>query len=182
MAAKIRFEPGEQLLAELNPSRRSVVFPVLELVVLTGVLWLAIGTVDGWLDSLLRTAQGWTAHPPLDNADALPGNPQVTVAVWLRRALVVVWVVAAWRRCLRHLLFRRRSRMLLTDRRLITATGHVRSEIGQLPLSEVIDVSSRGRTVTLHIRGSMYPVVLHDVPSPRKFIRLLRSALPVRYR
>ena len=78
---------------------------------------------------------------------------------------------------MRHLIFRARSRMLLTDRRLITATGHLRSRIGQIPLANVVDCRSHRGDVAVYVAGARVPLVLHSVPYTRKFERLLKSQL-----
>ena len=146
---KIRFDPDEEVLAELSPSRKSTVFPVLEFVVITGVVWLGVGLVDSYLADLARQ---WLGYVPESIASVpdLVGEQDAgaaTAALWGRRALLVAWVWLSWRRCLRHLLFRSRSRMILTDRRLVTATGHMRSQIGEVPLSHIVDVRHQGSDV-----------------------------------
>lgn len=178
---KIRFSPDEEVLAELSPSRRSTVFPVLELMVITAVVWLAVGLIDSYLGGL---AVNWVGYVPgnigavpqfLDGSDAT----MATAALWGRRLLLVAWVWLSWRRCLRHLLFRARSRMILTDRRLITATGHLRSHIGEVPLAQVADVSVRGTDVRVFLRGGGQPVLLRDVPHARRFGRMVSYRIPV---
>lgn len=178
---KIRFDPDEEVLAELSPSRKSTVFPVLEFVVITGVVWLGVGLVDSYLADLARQ---WLGYVPESIASVpdLVGEQDAgaaTAALWGRRALLVAWVWLSWRRCLRHLLFRSRSRMILTDRRLVTATGHMRSQLGEVPLSHIVDVRHQGSDVEVYLRGGGRPLVLRDVPSTRKFVKLLRSRIPV---
>lgn len=157
--SKITFDPGEQVLAELSPARRSMFFPVLRLMLWTGLFWMGIGVLDQYL-----------ATNALD-------APTVEAFLWLRRGLLVAWLWVCWRRCVRHLIFRARSRMLLTDRRLITATGHLRSRIGQIPLANVVDCRSHRGDVAVYVAGARVPLVLHSVPYTRKFERLLRSQL-----
>jgi hypothetical protein len=177
---RIRFAPDEEVLAELSPSRKSTLFPVLEFAVITGIVWLGIGLIDSYLADL---SQQWQGYVPSNIADVpdLVGESDTTMAtaaVWGRRALLVAWVWLSWRRCLRHLLFRTRSRMILTDRRLLTATGHLRSHIGEVPLAQVADVRHQGSDVTVYLRGGGRPLVLRDVPYTRKFARLMRSRIP----
>lgn len=157
--SKITFDPGEQVLAELSPARRSMFFPVLRLMLWTGLFWMGIGVLDQYL-----------ATNALD-------APTVEAFLWLRWGLLVAWLWVCWRRCVRHLIFRARSRMLLTDRRLITATGHLRSRIGQIPLANVVDCRSHRGDVAVYVAGARVPLVLHSVPYTRKFERLLKSQL-----
>ncbi|WP_312977924.1 hypothetical protein [Corynebacterium sp.] len=178
---KINFAPDEEVLAELSPSRRSTLFPVLELVVITGVVWLAVGLLDSYLGSLATT---WVGYVPDNIADVprLVGESDTataTAAVWGRRIVLVAWVWLSWRRCLRHLLFRTRSRMILTDSRLITATGHMRSHIGEVPLAQIVDVRVHKSEVRVFLRGGGRPLVLRDVPYAKRFARLVHSRIPV---
>jgi hypothetical protein len=161
---KVRFERGEVILAELSPSRRSVIFPVLELILATGVVWLLIGLLDAHLtDEAVRVA----GYVP-DNLAEVPGLPgaagTATAALWGRRVLLIVWVWIAWRRCIRYLLFRQRSRIILTDRRLVTASGDWRSRVVEIPLDQIVEVRQRGSTVNVWTRGYRVPVRLADVP------------------
>ncbi|HIW92201.1 MAG TPA: hypothetical protein H9870_11135 [Candidatus Corynebacterium avicola] len=178
---KIRFDPDEEVLAELSPSRRSTMFPVLEFVVITGVVWLGIGLLDAYLANVATQWLGYVPEKVTTVPDLIEGQDVggATAAVWGRRALLVAWAWLSWRRCLRHLLFRFRSRMILTDRRLVTATGHLRSQIGEVPLSHIAEVRHRGSDVSVYLRGGGRPLVLRDVPFTKKFAKLLRSRIPV---
>lgn len=164
VAPKIRFDQGEVILAELSPSRRSVVFPVLELILATGVVWLLIGLLDAHLASVATAAVGQVPGN-LGEVPDLPGvGGSATAALRGRRVLLVVWAWIAWRRCVRHLVFRQRSRIILTDRRLITASGDWRSRVAEIPWSEVTEVRQRGSTVNVWTRGYRAPFRLVDVP------------------
>ncbi|MGO1948733.1 MAG: hypothetical protein ACTH1D_03815 [Mycobacteriaceae bacterium] len=178
---KIRFARDEEVLAELSPSRRSTLYPVLEFVVITGIVWLGIGLVDAYLADLATRWQGFVP-PNIAEVPDLVGSEDsgtATAAVWGRRLLLVVWVWLSWRRCVRHLLFRSRSRMILTDRRLVTATGHMRSQVGEVPMAQVVDVRHKGSDVAVYLRGGGRPLVLRDVPYAKRFTRLVRSRIPV---
>lgn len=175
--AKIRFDRGEMILAELSPSRRSIIFPVLELILVTGGVWLLIGLLDAHLAALATAAVGYV---PGDVGD-IPGLPGVDVsaiaALWARRVLLVIWVWLAWRRCIRHLLFRQRSRIILTDRRLITASGDWRSRVIELPVSQIAEVAHSGSTVSVWIRGYREPMRLTDVPYADELTRMIGARI-----
>lgn len=91
--------PGEYALVNVSAPYRALLFPVLELVLITGVCWMGIG----WLD--------------------------VTMAdTTYRNGLVVLWcLLALWRFALP--VFRaRRRRFMVTNTRVIARTGsHVDS-------------------------------------------------------
>lgn len=181
---KIRFDDDEVILAELSPSRRSIVFPVLELILVTGVVWLLIGLIDAYLADQALATTGVVPGNPGEVAD-LPGvSGTASAAVWGRRFLLVLWVWAAWRRCLRHLIRRQRSRIILTDRRLVTASGDWRSRVTDIPLAQVAEVRQRGRTVTVWVRGQYRPFRLTDVPFAATVTDMLaaRTVVPDQYR
>lgn len=175
--SKIRFGAGEVILADLSPSRRSVVFPVLELILVTGVLWLGVGALDAHLATVAVTAAGYVPEN-LGTVPDLPGAAGTALpALWGRRVLLVLWVWAAWRRCVRQLVFRHRSRIILTDRRLITASGAWRSTVGEIPLTEIVDVRHRGGTVQVWTRGYRVPLRLPDVPWAGEFAAMLNTRI-----
>src|SRR5699024_2179860 len=119
---KITFEPGERILAELCPNRRSLLFPVLELLLITGVTWALIGLIDHFLDAEALRLLGYSL--PVPSQLALHVNdPLYLTAQWGRRALVVLWLFLAWRRCGRQMIFRARSRMMLTNERRCRPPG-----------------------------------------------------------
>nr|WP_235700767.1 hypothetical protein [Corynebacterium auriscanis] len=61
--AKVRFEPDEVILAELSPSRRSAFFPIVELILITGLIWMAIGLIDGHIASQSVQILGFEPNP-----------------------------------------------------------------------------------------------------------------------
>lgn len=172
--SKVVFDPDEPVLAELSPTRRSVIFPVLELLLITGLIWLGIGGIDRYFASVAMTNVGYE-FTPLSDVRFYVNDPLLTPMLWLRRGLVVLWLWLAWRRCIRHLIYRARSRMVLTDRRLITASGHVRSRIAEIPMYAIMDARSTGSTVSIFVVGQRMPVVLQSVPQAKKFARLVRT-------
>lgn len=171
---KIRFAHDEQILAELSPTRRSVVMPVIQLVLLTGLAWLGVGLLDAHLAHIAETTLGY-APENLTSVPDLVDDSGAVATLWGRRLLLLAWVWLAWRRCGRFLLYRQRSRMILTDRRLITATGHLRSRIGEIPLDQIAEVTRRGTTVDLWPRGGGRPLRLTDVPYAARFARMVSN-------
>lgn len=171
---KITFDPEEDILAELSPRRGSLFFPVLELLLITAVVWILVGLIDGYFDSEAMVRLGYKLNPPSELASSFP-EPVYEGMLWLRRGLLVLWVWLAWRRCIRHMIFRTRSRILLTNERLITVSGHWRSHTAQVPLYNVVDARSKGSKVQLFTMGARNPIVLTDVPYSKRFVRLIRE-------
>ncbi|MGV0397235.1 hypothetical protein ACUY3M_02725 [Corynebacterium suicordis] len=173
--AKVTIDPHEVLLADLSPQRRSVIFPVLELIVITGLIWLGVGLIDAHFDAVAQATFGVHYSPSSVVVAQLPQDQTLMVLLWLRRGLLILWAVLAWRRCIRHLVFRARSRMMLTNERLITASGHWRSQISEIPMAHIVDARHRGSDVALYTMGARTPVMLHNVPKAKRFVRLLRN-------
>jgi hypothetical protein len=173
---KIRFAPDERILAELSPTRRSTVMPLVELVLLTGIAWLGIGLLDAHLAHIAETTLGYVPEN-ITRVPELVADGGATATLWGRRLLLLAWLWLAWRRCGRFLLYRQRSRMILTDRRLITATGHLRSRIGEIPLDQIGDVTRRGTTVDVWPRGGGRPLRLTDVPFAARFTRMVSDRI-----
>lgn len=171
---KITIEPGEKVLAELSPNRRSLTFPVLELLLITGVVWILIGMLDHYLDTEAARQLGYSLTVPSHLANVID-DPAYQAAQWGRRGLILLWLFLAWRRCGRQMIYRTRSRMLLTTERLITASGHWRSHTAQVPLSYIVDARAKGSTVSVFVMGTRNPIVLQDVPFAKRFVRLIRS-------
>lgn len=83
-------ERGEVVLADTTTPLSSLVFPLLELIVVTGICWMAIG----WMDA----------------RDIGPAARNLVVAVWAVLGLArFVWPLAA----------SRRRRFIVTDRRVL---------------------------------------------------------------
>ena len=90
----MRMQPGEYRLVDVTGPYRALTFPFLELILVTGVLWIVIG----WMDA---------------NA----------VDVAYRNAVVVLWaLLGAWRFVL-PLMRERRRRFIVTNTRVIARTG-----------------------------------------------------------
>lgn len=96
--SKIKLGRGEVVLADMAPPMTALVFPFLELIVITALSWMAIG----WMD-----ANG--------------------VDVAFRNAAVAVWAVLALWRFVLPLVRSRRQRFVVTNKRVLYI-GRGRSE------------------------------------------------------
>lgn len=164
-----RVAPDERRLADVNPTRRTVFFPFLELILATGLIWLAIGMIDRFLATV-----GYDS-PSIVMATA----PESAYAwlVWGRRGLLLLWVLWGWRRCIRFFLYRRRTRAILTTHRLLTLSGEWRRRVVDIPLEEIAEARlGRRGSVEIYIRGARDPYVLQSMPRARRFVELVRQA------
>ncbi|MEX3507015.1 hypothetical protein VVR85_06390 [Corynebacterium sp. LK2590] len=147
--------PGEAKRVDVTAPFRTLVFPLLELILITGVCWIAIG----WLD-----AQG---------AD-----------LRLRNALVVLWgALSVWRFVL-PVIRSRRKRFIVTDRRVIARAARLGGRTDSIPLRDIVGARRRRGGISLAIRGYDQTLYFPDVPKTKKVeaaigdqLRALRSPI-----
>lgn len=149
-----RLGQGEVVHADLTSPLRTLTFPVLELILITGVSWMLIG----WLD-----------------------RPDIVVEAQLRNSIVLIWfLLALWRFGL-PLVQARRRRFVVTDRRVIVRAASLRTRVDSIPLREIRGVRRRRRGVSLAIAGHDRPLFFPDVPRTKKVVGLIDAALPPRH-
>ncbi len=90
----LTMRPGETPLVDVTAPYRSLTFPVLELILVTGVAWMAIG----WVDTNV-------------------GDPLI------HNALVILWALLALWRFVLPVYRARRRRFIVTNTRVIARTG-----------------------------------------------------------
>lgn len=149
------FRPGdgEVVRADVTAPLRTLTFPVLELILITGVSWILIG----WLD-----------------------RPDMVVDVQLRNGVVLIWfLLAVWRFVL-PLIRARRRRFIVTDRRIVVRDGAFRSRVDSIPLRDIRGVSRRRRGISLAISGFARPLYFPDVPKTKRVAGLIETSLPPR--
>ncbi|KAB3522951.1 hypothetical protein GC425_03680 [Corynebacterium sp. zg254] len=171
---KISFDPDERVLAELSPSRRSLLFPVLEMLLITGLIWLCIGLIDDHFIKVSTLAFGYHMSPPSAVVNFLD-NPELVPLLWTRRGLLVLWVWLAWRRCIKDMIYRHRARIIVTDRRVIVASGHLRSRIDTIPMHQIVDARARGSKLDIYIVGARMPYHLVDVPHAKRITTMIHQ-------
>lgn len=174
--SKVNIEPGEVVLADLNPTRSSTLKPVLWLLILTAGCFAILGVLDQWLDACARYYFGGEVNPPVVLYSLIDPNADkaIGVAVWARRITLIVTLLLSWRLCFRYLLFRSRSRLIITDRRMITASGHVRSRVMEVPMEQIVHAQARRSTIDVYVSGMRTPMRLTDVPYPKRVVKMLR--------
>lgn len=154
----LRLGPNEIVRADMTAPARTLVFPFLELVLITGVCWIGIGYLD---------------------------QPGLAVDPVLRNAVVGLWAVLAVWRFVLPLLRARRQRFVVTDRRIIARAGTFRSRVDSIPLRDVHFVRRYRTGLSVSIYGHDRPLYFADVPRAKKLERLITEPLPpapVRYR
>ncbi|WP_080796254.1 PH domain-containing protein [Corynebacterium pacaense] len=153
-----RIAEGERVFVDLTAPLSTLFFPVLELIIITGVCWMGVG----YLDRL----------PGLDGS-----SPAAAFPVGTREALLWLWVLLSTWRFLIPLVRRRRQRLTVTDRRVLIRSPGLRSRYDSIPLSHMQGVRRRRGTLYLGLGGQERPYVVPEVPKARKVESILSDLL-----
>lgn len=141
-------DPREVILLDTNPTFGRLVWPLLELMVVTGVCWLLIGFIDG----------------PAIAAGDMQG---------VRQLLMIAWVVLVAWRVAKPVLGWLGERFVLTDRRIILRRGILRPQVVSIDLRSVRAVNRKGGVLYLQTRSFGPPLAVEDIPSSRKVARMV---------
>ena len=147
---------GDRVHVDLTSSLSGMLFPVLELIIITGVCWIGIG----FLDQL----PAWDGSNP---ADQFPAGS--------RDLLLLLWAGLSFWRFGLPLIRQRRFRVILTDRKLLVRPAGLRTGYDSIPLTYVQGVQRRRNTLTVGVGGQPRPYVIDNVPKARKVESILRD-------
>ncbi|ALC05172.1 membrane protein [Corynebacterium deserti GIMN1.010] len=146
----------DRIHVDLTSPLSAMLFPILELIVITGICWMGIG----FLDQL----------PGLDGTNPADAFPEGT-----RNLIVLIWaVLAAWRFGL-PLIRQRRFRVILSDRKLLIRRAGLRTGWDSIPLSYVQRVQRRRNSLIINVGGHHRPYVINQVPKARKVEAMLKD-------
>lgn len=149
MAKQVEFRVGEDevVLADVNAPLTALVFPLLELIVITGVCWIVIGRLD-----------------------VTPG-----VGLAVRNLVSVLWMaLLAWRFALPVWRTRRR-RFLVTDRRIL-ARGRT-GKIDSIPHSQIHSVRRAEGGLDLGVYGFNRPIHFELIGKARQVEKVINGQL-----
>lgn len=149
--SKFRVGREERVLVDLTSSLHSLTFPVLELILITGLFWIGLGYLD---------------------------RPDVEAAMELRNAVVVLWAGLATWRFLLPLVRSRRRRFMVTDRRVVVRAGRFRARVDSIPLHQIYRVNRRRNRISLAIAGYDRPLYFRDIPKAKKAVATIERSLP----
>ena len=149
MSRKVRFQTnkGEQVLVDVCAPLSTLTFPLMELIVITGVAWIAIG----WMD----------VTPNVDPV--------------LRNVVVLAWALLALWRFVAPLVSSRRRRFILTDRRIL-ARGR-RGAVDSIPLEQVHSARRVKGSISVAVYGYDRPLLFEQVGKARAVDKALQKAL-----
>ncbi len=164
--------PGETILARVHPKRSTLLFPFLELLVITGMVWLAIGLIDHQLINQSVAILGYETPNPVAFATAYP-TPETTAYLWGRRALLILWLLLGWRRFIKPVMNRNKQLTILTNYRLITHDGQRRNPPTEIPLQHITDARAKGSKLRIYLQGAYRPWELANLPQPKKLATII---------
>lgn len=151
-----RVTSAERVYVDLTSPLSAMLFPVLELIIITGVCWMAVGYFDRLPDMF-----GY-----IPATDFPPGTRDLILGIWV--------VLSLWRFGL-PLLRQRRYRITVTDRKLLVRPSGLRSRYDSIPLSYMHAVQRRRKTLILGVGGQSRPYVLNNVPKAKKVESVLKD-------
>lgn len=151
-----RVTSEERIYVDLTSPLSAMLFPVLELIIITGICWMGIGYFD-------RLPDMFGYVPAMDFP---PGTRDLILGVWVALGL--------WRFLL-PLIRQRRFRITVTDRKLLVRPSGLRSRYDSIPLSYMQGVQRRRKTLILGVGGQSRPYVVNDVPKVKKVESVLRD-------
>ena len=141
-------DDDEDVIVDTNPVFGRLTWPLLELALITGVIWLLIGLIDG---------------PKIAPGD-MQGIRDLLLISW---PLLIAWrvgkPVAEWLG----------ERFVLTDRRIILRRGLLRPRVITVDLRSVRGVDRRGNVLQLRVNPFGPPMAIRDVPATRKVAKMV---------
>lgn len=147
--------PGERVRADMTSPPGALVFPFLEAVVTTGLVWMAVGYLDG---------------------------PGYLIDSALRNALVGLWAALLVFRFVLPVVKQRRRRFILTDRRIIARAPTLKSRVDSIPLRDVHSVRRHKGGMSVAVFGMDRPLYFPGVPRGKRIEGMIQQSLPGFYR
>ncbi|AZA10848.1 hypothetical protein [Corynebacterium gerontici] len=138
----IRISPDEEIRADITAGFGALLYPVLELIVITGVCWMAIG----WMDR--------------DQTFLDPGS-------LMRNGVVALWFVLVLLRFVLPVVAARRRRIIVTNQRIIARDAGLGSRVDAIYLSSIRHVGRKRKDITLSVAGLDHLVLLESVPKAK---------------
>ncbi|MGO1951097.1 hypothetical protein [Corynebacterium casei] len=148
----VKMGHGEVKHVDVTAPYRALLWPVLELVLITGICWIGIG----WLDVQVN-------------------NQAFDVAI--RNAVVAIWAALSVWRFVIPVMRHRRKRFIVTNHRVIARAPTFQGQIDSIPLRDVVGVRRRRGGISLAIRGYDRAIHFPDVPKTKRIEKVLNQRL-----
>ncbi|WP_394282169.1 hypothetical protein [Corynebacterium sp.] len=145
--ARFQLGRGEYARADMCAPLSTLVFPFLELLLITGVAWIVIGFMD---------------------------QPGTYVNMQLRNAVVLVWAALGVWRFVLPLVRSRRQRFVVTNKRILARSGELRPRVDSIPLGQIHSVRRHKGGISVAIYGFDRPVYFPHVGRAKRVEQILR--------
>ncbi|MEJ4112000.1 hypothetical protein ACGE24_09130 [Corynebacterium kroppenstedtii] len=146
-----RIAHDEKLLVDVHSKRSTLIFPVLETILISGIIWAIIGMIDG-------------AAGPFAGG-GFRGIRQIIMGAWV---LAVAWFFA------RPMMRWWRRRLVITNYRVVARFAT--NDIVDIPVNHITGVHRRRATLIFDVYR-MPPLVVNNVAKARRTKRVIDRCL-----
>lgn len=153
----------ERCLFDVTTPLSGMLFPVLELILWTGLCWIGIGFFDRLPGSLGYEQVGYF--------------PAET-----RSVLLLVWIILVSVRFVLPLLRARHRRFTVTDQRIVFRSGKLASRPQSIPLRTVYRAYKQRTSVVVDVVGAGQPLVFNKVPKGKQAVSAINTAISTQRR
>lgn len=153
----MQLAPEENVRVDLTSAASAAFYPMVKLLLWTGLCWMGIGWLDG---------HGYG----LDQGATAADNPA-------RSILLVFWVLVVCWQFIGPVVGLRRRRIVVTDQRIVLRDAGVRTRTGSIPLGAVRQISRKRRTIRLGVAGIEQPIELRDVPKAKRVVAAIERGI-----
>lgn len=150
--------PHEYCYLDLTSPLSTMIFPLIETLVWTGLCWIAVGYFDR-----LPNEVGYVP------ASDLPHS--------LRSLLVLVWLVVLVWRFILPLARARMWRLMVTNQRIMSRPAALSGKVESLELGYVYRVRRKRKQLLVEVAGRGLPLVFYDVPKTKKVADVINRQL-----
>ena len=159
--ASPKLAPGEHILVNVTATMRAMLFPTLELLLITGLGWMVIGYFDR-----------------IPTYDELGVQTGLTLSVQGRNMLVVAWMVLGFLRFVLPLVRACRSRLVVTTSRVLLRAPGLTTSLDPIPLVGIYNASRRGNHLIVNTHG-FGPILIRNMPRTKKIAQTINDAIAV---
>jgi hypothetical membrane protein len=159
--ANPKLAPGEHILVNVTATMRAMLFPTLELLLITGLGWMIIGYFDR-----------------IPTYDELGVQTGLTLSVQGRNMLVVAWMVLGFLRFVLPLVRACRSRLVVTTSRVLLRAPGLTTSLDTIPLVGIYNASRRGNHLIVNTHG-FGPILIRNMPRTKKIAQTINDAIAV---
>ena len=159
--ANPKLAPGEHILVNVTATMRAMLFPTLELLLITGLGWMIIGYFDR-----------------IPTYDELGVQTGLTLSVQGRNMLVVAWMVLGFLRFVLPLVRACRSRLVVTTSRVLLRAPGLTTSPDTIPLVGIYNASRRGNHLIVNTHG-FGPILIRNMPRTKKIAQTINDAIAV---